>query len=88
MEGYPSYKILKVKAEKCKVIVGSGGGKILLNSVSGPVVSVGKQCKQTLLSVQHVKNGFTSDMEVGVVNWRWESIGSGVSAVMVQPKKQ
>ena len=35
-------KGLKVNAGKSKVMVGSSGGKLIVNSGSGPVVSVGK----------------------------------------------
>ena len=44
-------KRLKVNAGKSKVMVGSSGGKM----ISDPVVSVGKEYRQTLFSAQYVK---------------------------------
>ena len=49
-------KGLKVNAGKSKVMVGSNGGKMIVNSGSGPVVSVGKEYRQTLFSAQYVQN--------------------------------
>ena len=45
---------LKVHAGKSKVMVGSIGGKMIVNSGSCPVVSVGKEYKQTLFRAQCV----------------------------------
>ena len=53
-------KGLKVNAGKYKVMVGS----------SGPVVSVGKEYRQTRFSAQYVKNGFTNGAVVCVVTCR------------------
>ena len=64
-------KGLKVNAGKSKVMVGSSGGKMIETLESGPVVSVGKEYRQTLFSVQHVQNGFTSGAVVCVVTCRW-----------------
>ena len=50
-------------------MVGSSVRKIIVNS--GPVVYVGKECRQTMLSAQHVKSGFTgwlSEMEISLGN--------------------
>ena len=46
---------LKVNAGKSKVMVGSSGGKMIVNSGSGPVVSVETEYRQTLFSAQYVK---------------------------------
>ena len=48
------------------------------------MVSVGKECRQTLLSAQYVKSGFTSGE---VVTCRWWLTVSGVSDVTGQSKK-
>ena len=53
-------KGLKVNAGKYKVMVGSSGGKMIQTLENGPVVSVGKECRQTLFSAQYVKSEFTS----------------------------
>ena len=45
---------LKVNAGKSKVMVGISGGKMIVRS--GPVVSVGKEYRQTLFCVHYVKN--------------------------------
>ena len=42
-------------------------GRSLYNLESGPVVSGGKECRQTLFCVQHVKSIFTSNVVVFVV---------------------
>ena len=47
-------KGLKVNAGKPKVMVGSSGRKMIVKSGSGPVVSVGKECRLTLFSAQYV----------------------------------
>ena len=45
-------KGLKVNAGKSKVMVGSSGGKMIVNSVKCPsMVSVGKECRQPLWTV-------------------------------------
>ena len=36
---------------KSKVMVRSNGGKMIGNSVNGPVISVGKECRKTLDTV-------------------------------------
>ena len=51
-------KGLKVNAGKSKVMVGSSGGKMIVNSGKWLVVSVGKEYRQTLFSARYVKNGF------------------------------
>ena len=48
---------------------------------------MGKHCRQTLLSAQYVKGGFTSSIVVYVVACRWQYMVSGVSDVTVQVKK-
>ena len=48
-------KELKVNTGKSKVMVDSSGGKMIVNSGKWPVVSVEKECKQTLFSAQYVK---------------------------------
>ena len=63
-------KGLKVNAGKSKVMVGSSGGKMIVNSVQYPVVSVGKEYRQTLFSAQYAKNGFTSGAVVCVLTCR------------------
>ena len=63
-------KGFKVNAGKSKVMVGSSGGKMIVNSGKWPVVSVGKECRQTLFSAQYVKHGFTSGAVVCVVTCR------------------
>ena len=45
-----------MNAGKYKVMVGSSDG----NWKTDHVVSVGKECRQTLLSAQYVKVGFTT----------------------------
>ena len=45
-------KGLKMNAGKSKVIVGRSNGKTL---EIGPVVSMGKECRQTLFSAQYVQ---------------------------------
>ena len=52
------------------MMVGSSGGKMIVNLESGPVVSVGKEYRQTLFSAQYVKNGFTNGAVVCVVTCR------------------
>ena len=47
-------KGLKVNVRKSKVMVGSSSGKMIVNSGKCPVVSVGKEYRQTLFSVQYV----------------------------------
>ena len=64
-------KGLKVNAGNYKLMVGSSVGKMIVNMESGPVVSVGKECKNTLLCVQHVKSGFTSSAVVCIISCRW-----------------
>ena len=65
-------KGLKVNAGKSKVMVGSSGGKTIVNSgkwpcgVCGKGVQ-GKEYRQTLFSAQYVKNGFTYGAVVCVV---------------------
>ena len=54
-------KGLKVNAGKSKVMVGSSGGKMIVKS--GPVVSVGKEYRQTLFIAQYVK------MDLQTVQW-------------------
>ena len=49
-------KELIVNAGTSKVMVGSSDGKMNVNSGNGPVVSVGKECRQTLFSAHYVKN--------------------------------
>ena len=60
-------KGLKVNAGKSKVMVGCSGGKMIVNSGKCPVMSVGKEYRQTLFSAQYVKNGFTNGAVVCVV---------------------
>ena len=49
-------KGLNVNAGKAKVMVGSSGGNIIVNSEKWPCgVCVGKECRQTLFSAQYVK---------------------------------
>ena len=61
-------KGLKVNAGKSKMMVGSSGGKMIVNSGKWPVMSVGNECRQTLFSAQYVKKkGFTSGAVVCVV---------------------
>ena len=64
-------KGLKVNAGKSKVMVGSSGGKMVVNSGKWhTVVYVGKEYRQTLFSALYVKNGFTNDAVVCVVTCR------------------
>ena len=49
-----------MNAGKSKLMVGRSGGKMNVNLENDPVVSVGKECRQTLFSVQYVKKLFTS----------------------------
>ena len=78
-------KGLKVNAGKSKVMVGSSGGKMIVKS--GPVVSVGKEYRQTLFIAQYVKNGFTNGAVVCVVTCRGLLTVSGVDDVMGQYRK-
>ena len=48
-------KGLKVNAGQSKVMVGSSGGKMIVNSGKWPC-GVGKEYRQTLFSAQYVKN--------------------------------
>ena len=48
-------KGLKVNAGKSKVMVGSSGGKMIVNCGKWPC-GVGKEYRQTLFSAQYVKN--------------------------------
>ena len=59
-----------MNAEKSKVMVSNSGGKMIVNSKSGPVVSVRKKCRQTLFSAQYVKSGFTNGAVVCMVTCR------------------
>ena len=60
-------KGLKVNAGKSKVMVGSSGGKMIVNSGKWPCGVCGKGVRQTLFSAQYVKNGFTNGAVVCVV---------------------
>ena len=60
-------KRLKVNAGKYKVMVGSSGGKMIVNSGKWPYGVCGKGVQQTLFSAQYVKNGFTNGAVVCVV---------------------
>ena len=48
-------KGLKVNAGKSKVMVGSSGGKMIVNSGKWSVMSMGKEFRQTLFSAHYVK---------------------------------
>ena len=65
-------KGLKVNAGKSKVMIGSSGGKIIVNSGKWPccVCMKGMQANSTLFSAQYVKNGFINDAVVCVVTCR------------------
>ena len=47
-------------AGKSKVMVGSSGGKMIVNSGKWPYGVCGKEYMQPLFSAQYVKYGFTS----------------------------
>ena len=63
-------KGLKVNAGTSKVMVGSSGGKMIVNSGKWPCSVVGKEYRQTLFSAQYVQNGFTNGAVVCVVTCR------------------
>ena len=52
-----------MNAGKYKVMVGSRGGRMIVNSL-------GKEYRQTLFSAQYVKNGFTNGTVVCMVTCR------------------
>ena len=52
-----------IEGECRKVIVGSSGGKMIINSEKWPVVSVVREYRQTLFSAQYVK------MDSQTVQW-------------------
>ena len=58
-------KGLKVNAGKSKVMVGSSGGKTIVNSEKWPC-----EYRQILFSAQYVKNEFTNGAVVCVVTCR------------------
>ena len=43
-----------MNAGKYKVMLGSSGGKMIVNSENGPVVYVGNKYRQSLFSAQYV----------------------------------
>ena len=63
---------LKVNTGKFKVVVGSSGGKIIINSGKWPCRICGKEVQQTLLHSQYVKSGFTSGALVSMVTCHWQ----------------
>ena len=63
------YKGLKVNAGKSKVVVGSSGGKMIVNSGKWPCLW-GKEYRHTLFSAQYVENRFTSSAVEWVVTCR------------------
>ena len=80
-------KVLKVNAGKSKVMVGSSGRKMIVNSGKWPVLFVGKEYRHTLFSAQHVKNAFTSGAMVCMGTCRTYLTVSGVGDVMGQSRK-
>ena len=77
-------KGLKVNAGKSKVMVGCSWWEDDCTTLeSGPVVSVGKEYRQTLFSALYVTNGFTNGAVVSVVvTCRGYLTVSGVDDVM------
>ena len=63
-------KGFKGNAGNSKIMVGSSGRKMILNSGKWPCCVCGKGVQENSV-VQHVKSGFTSGLELYVVTCRW-----------------
>ena len=75
-----------MNAGKSKVMVGSSGEKMIVNSGKWPC-GVGKECMPSLFSAPYVKSGLTSDAVVYMLTCCWLLTVSDVSDVTGQSKK-